>query len=180
MKPIPAIKYSIRRMQCTACGAEANASCNCGKPYVPKEAAKEAIKANPEKSNRTIAGEIGTSEKTVRKARTELGAEGSAPERRGADGKTYPVKKPDPLEERDRKEAEPPSSADRAEARCAAQWKAFKAQEERNDVEIMPTEEEADESWQNDLYDQACLLLERMADKTRRRFFAEIRKVYGR
>jgi hypothetical protein len=34
----------------------------------------------------------------------------------------------------------------------------------------MPTEEEADESWQNDLYDQACLLLERMADATRQRF----------
>ena len=36
----------------------------------------------------------------------------------------------------------------------------------------MPTEEEADESWQNDLYDQACLLLERTADATRQRFFA--------
>jgi hypothetical protein len=40
--------------------------------------------------------------------------------------------------------------------------------------EDIPSEEEADESWQNDLYDQACLLLERMADKTRQRFFAHI------
>jgi hypothetical protein len=38
--------------------------------------------------------------------------------------------------------------------------------------EELPTEEEPDESWQNDLYDQACLLLERMADATRQRFFA--------
>jgi hypothetical protein len=30
------IKMSIQRMICTGCGAEANASCNCGQPYVPK------------------------------------------------------------------------------------------------------------------------------------------------
>jgi len=37
--------------------------------------------------------------------------------------------------------------------------------------DAMPTEEEADESWQADLYDAACLLLEQMSDATRRRFF---------
>src|SRR5262249_18077677 len=37
----------------------------------------------------------------------------------------------------------------------------------RTPQDEMPTEEEADESWQNDLYDQACLLLERMAEATR-------------
>jgi hypothetical protein len=87
----PSYVQSISRLACTACGAEANASCNCGKPYVPKEIAKEAIKANPEKSNRAIAEEIGTSPKTVNKARKELGEEGSSPERTGRDGKTYPA-----------------------------------------------------------------------------------------
>ena len=42
----------------------------------------------------------------------------------------------------------------------------------------MPTEEEAEKSWQDDLYDQACLLLERMADATRQRLFAHIRRTY--
>jgi hypothetical protein len=28
-------QQSIQRLACTACGAEANASCNCGKPYTP-------------------------------------------------------------------------------------------------------------------------------------------------
>jgi hypothetical protein len=30
------IPMSIQRMVCTGCGAEANASCNCGVSYVPK------------------------------------------------------------------------------------------------------------------------------------------------
>lgn len=42
----------------------------------------------------------------------------------------------------------------------------------------MPTAEEAEESWQETVYDQACLLLERMADETRQKFFAHIRKKY--
>jgi hypothetical protein len=43
--------------------------------------------------------------------------------------------------------------------------------------EEMPSEEEAEESWQNDLHDQACLLLERMSDKTRQRFFKSVKKL---
>ncbi len=42
----------------------------------------------------------------------------------------------------------------------------------------VPSEEEAEESWQRDLYDQACLFLERMTDKTRQRFFAHIKRKY--
>jgi flagellar hook-length control protein FliK len=45
--------------------------------------------------------------------------------------------------------------------------------------DVMPTEKEADESWQETLYDQACLLLERMAGETRRRFFAYLRRKYN-
>jgi transposase len=43
----------------------------------------------------------------------------------------------------------------------------------------MPTEQEADESWQNDIYDQACLLLNRMADETRAKFIAHIRRKFS-
>jgi hypothetical protein len=60
MKDATVIKLSIQRMVCTGCGAEANASCKCGKPYVPKSVrAAEAVAASPEKSNRAIAADIG-------------------------------------------------------------------------------------------------------------------------
>jgi hypothetical protein len=82
---------SISRLICTGCGAETNATCNCGMEYRPKsERAREAVEANPEKSNRAIAEEIGVDEKTVRKAR----ADQSAPESvTGKDGKSYPAKR---------------------------------------------------------------------------------------
>jgi hypothetical protein len=108
------IKLSIQRMVCIGCGAEANASCNCGKPYVPKSVrAKEAIEAHPEKSDRAIAAELGVSPTTVGKAR-QLSSDGQLSDRTGLDGKTrrLPVRQePDDAkateadeEERDRKE----------------------------------------------------------------------------
>ena len=76
-------------------GSEANASCNCGLSYVPKKLrAAEAIKANPEKSDRAIAADLGVDPMTVNKARRELGVEHSTPERIGRDGKSYTVAKP--------------------------------------------------------------------------------------
>jgi hypothetical protein len=92
------IVKSLARLQCTECGAEANASCNCGQPYLPKEIAKQPIRANPQKSNRAIAEETGVSEPTVRRARAS-GASPDAPETVvGLDGKTYKAKgkAPDP------------------------------------------------------------------------------------
>jgi hypothetical protein len=88
----PEIRQSIQRIVCTGCGAEANASCNCGVPYQPKSVrAREAIEANPEKSNRAIADESGLSEATIRRAR----ASDDAPETvTGKDGKSYPAKRP--------------------------------------------------------------------------------------
>jgi hypothetical protein len=88
------IKMSVQRMVCTGCGAEANASCNCGLNYVPKSVrAAEAVKANPEKSNRAIAAETGVSEPTVLRARQDAGASHDAPdeERVGRDGNSYPA-----------------------------------------------------------------------------------------
>lgn len=86
------IKMSIQRMICTGCGAEANASCNCGKPYEPASVrAAAAVAANPEKSDRAIAADIGVSAMTVNRARQ--GVTDDTPETRtGQDGKQYPAK----------------------------------------------------------------------------------------
>jgi hypothetical protein len=91
MKPTPVLQISIQRMVCTGCGAEANASCNCGKPYEPKSVrAREAIEASPQKSNRAIAAETGISEPTVRRARASSDAPAKVT---GRDGKEYPTTK---------------------------------------------------------------------------------------
>lgn len=87
------IQFSVQRMSCTGCGAEANASCNCGVAYAPKIVrATEAIKANPQKSDRAIAAEIGSSPTTVGKARAQVSTDGHLNERTGRDGKSYPAK----------------------------------------------------------------------------------------
>jgi hypothetical protein len=126
MKPVAAEFISIQRMICTGCGAEANAPCNCGVSYVPKVVrAREAIAANPEKSNRAIAEEIGADEKTVRKAR----ADQSAPESvTGKDGKNYPAKRPrnDEYEEAVDSVVE---RADRLESRVSELTEALNAKE---------------------------------------------------
>jgi hypothetical protein len=81
---------SIARLQCTVCGAEANASCNCGAHYVPAtQRAKEAIEAHPEKSNRAIADLAGVDEKTIRNVRNSTADSSAVDEPRiGKDGKT--------------------------------------------------------------------------------------------
>lgn len=65
-----------------------------GVAYTPKIIrAAEAIKANPQKSDRAIAEEIGVSQPTVSKARKETGDNNLSPDARtGRDGKSYPAK----------------------------------------------------------------------------------------
>jgi hypothetical protein len=43
----------------------------------------------------------------------------------------------------------------------------------------IPTEEEAEESYQETLFEQACLFLEEMTDETRQRLFAKLKGDYG-
>jgi hypothetical protein len=86
---------SISRLICIGCGAETNATCNCGMEYRPKsERAREAVEANPEKSNRAIAKEIGADKVIVDRARKQLEASGDmspVKERIGLDRKTRKV-----------------------------------------------------------------------------------------
>jgi hypothetical protein len=87
------IVKSLARLQCTECGAEANASCNCGKPYVPAAIrVAEYDKATPGKSTRAAAADLGVSNFTVSKAR-QSGVSHLTPETVvGLDGKTYKAK----------------------------------------------------------------------------------------
>jgi hypothetical protein len=85
---------SIERLACTHCGAETNAACNCGAPYVPvAQRVKEYDAANPGKSTRAAAADLGISKSAVSKARDQVSTSGQVT---GQDGKRYPAKKPRP------------------------------------------------------------------------------------
>jgi hypothetical protein len=81
-------------LECSACGAPALAACKCRAPYLPKaDRAAAAIAAHPEKSDRTLAGEIGVSRATIQRARDAQVAHDEPPGKRvGRDGKHYPAK----------------------------------------------------------------------------------------
>lgn len=94
MKYSPAvIPFAAVRLECSHCGAEGRASCNCGAAYVPaKQRIAEYDKRNPGQSTRTAAADLGVSNKTVSQARNSV-VTGVTPETvTGRDGKTYPAK----------------------------------------------------------------------------------------
>lgn len=73
---------------CSKCGAKAKPGCNCGVTYVPAHVfAAKVVAAHPEKSDRTIAKEIGVSDKTVAKARKATAEKSAVAKRIGRDGK---------------------------------------------------------------------------------------------
>jgi hypothetical protein len=84
------------KLQCSSCGADATASCDCGVAYLPAgKRAEEAVAANPEKSDRAIAEEIGVSQPTVSRARKRsVDTDVSTEKRTGKDGKKYKASKP--------------------------------------------------------------------------------------
>lgn len=95
------IVHSLARLQCTRCGAQANASCNCGEPYVPAAIrVKEYDKANPGRSTRAAAADLGISKSEVGRARQSVVPSGTPETDRasggekviGLDGKTYKAK----------------------------------------------------------------------------------------
>ncbi len=62
-----------RRLECSKCGASAEASCNCGVAYVPAGIrAAQAVAANPDKSMRAIAAETGVSKSTIHRAKQSV------------------------------------------------------------------------------------------------------------
>jgi hypothetical protein len=83
------IVHSLARLQCTRCGAEANASCNCGEPYKPVEIAKAYSRENPSASVREISAQTGVSHASAQRAKS--GVSGDTPTT-GRDGKNYPAK----------------------------------------------------------------------------------------
>jgi len=83
--------HSIKtKLVCSACGAAGEGSCGCGVAYVsPGARAEEAVKANPEKSDRAIADDIGVSHQTVMRERKKAtGPHGPVEKRVGKDGKS--------------------------------------------------------------------------------------------
>lgn len=93
-RPAPA----PRKLGCSACGATAEAACDCGVPYDPAgQRAAAAVAAHPEKSDRAIAADIGVGKNTVMRARQSDGPDGPPERRVGKDGKRDPAKKPDPI-----------------------------------------------------------------------------------
>jgi hypothetical protein len=145
-----------------------------------RELIAKVLKAKPGVSNNQIAKQTKTSDKTVAKVRDELESGSEIPKltkTTGKDGKSYPARKKKPRANV-RWNGQPVSDTT-ADAILSAlvvdvpRSAEISAEQRKADHAALdlPTEEEADESWQNDLYDQVCLLWERMADATRQRFF---------
>jgi hypothetical protein len=89
----PALKLKPL-LKCERCNAEITAGCSCGVSYVPASIrAADALAADPEKSDRAIAEDIGVGKDTVRRARKATGA--PAPVKRtGLDGKKRRAPRP--------------------------------------------------------------------------------------
>jgi hypothetical protein len=63
------------QLVCSQCGAAGAGSCCCGAAYGPAgQHATEVVAANPDKSDRAIAADIGVNKDTVRRARTGANA----------------------------------------------------------------------------------------------------------
>jgi len=68
---------------------------------------------------------------------------------------------------------------DRVRAKAYRERKAASRDAPVDKIGEMPTAEEAEESFQETLYDQACLFLERMTGETRQRLFAYLCTKYN-
>ena len=88
----PAFYRSVIRLACSACGAEANASCSCGKPYVPAaQRVAEYDRTNPGQSTRKAAADLGVSKSEVSRSRQGV-PRGTGEAITGRDGKIYPIR----------------------------------------------------------------------------------------
>jgi hypothetical protein len=87
--PTEIVQRVTRALACSACGAAGEANCDCGAPYLPASArAAKAIIENPGRSDRSIAAEIGVSDRTVNRARGSTATHDAVEKRVGADGRS--------------------------------------------------------------------------------------------
>jgi len=87
MAQLQIVQQVNRAMECSSCGAAGFAACDCGAPYMPASArAAAAIAADPNKSDRAIAADLGVGSNTVRRARATAPS-GAVDTRVGLDGK---------------------------------------------------------------------------------------------
>lgn len=83
------MRRAATKLQCSKCGATADAQCGCGVSYLPAGSrAAAAVAADPGKSNRALADDLGVSRETVRRARKSTGTNVPVGKRKGKDGKT--------------------------------------------------------------------------------------------
>jgi hypothetical protein len=88
-------KKTPLQLRCVACGATADAACDCGVAYKPaNEIAEAAIKANPKMSDRALSKKHGISHQTIGRTRKSTGPNGPVALRVGLDGKTRKMPKP--------------------------------------------------------------------------------------
>lgn len=116
------------RLQCSACGASASAACDCGVSYISaSNRAEAAVTANPEKSDRAIAEEIGVNKDTVAKARRKsTGRTQPVEKRTGKDGKKRKQPKAKPPDQRKQASALHLEAMEAARDLCrrVQEWKA--------------------------------------------------------
>jgi hypothetical protein len=177
--PSVIVQRVSRALSCSACGAAGEANCDCGAPYMPASVrAAKAITATPNKSDRAIAAEIGVADRTVNRARATA-THDAVESRVGLDGKArkQPAKRkrlPPPIKVAYKVEPTPANAAIKVKV------------ETRDNDGVMPTEAEnqryrtvaGEECYQQNLFDQVCVLLEQMTDETRKKFFAHLRGKY--
>jgi hypothetical protein len=143
-------KLKPSMLHCVSCGVTQEAACDCGVGYMPPAKYMAAkMLANAERY----------SSMSDRAIAAELGvSHPTVAEARKATGNNLPV--------------EGKRTGLDGKARKLPKLRLVEPEEE------MPTQEEADEEWQQDLYDQACSFLASMTSETRQKYFAHIKKEY--
>jgi hypothetical protein len=143
-------KLKPSMLHCVSCGVTQEAACDCGVGYMPAAKYMAAkMLANAERY----------SSMSDRAIAAEIGvSDKTVAAARASTAENSAVAKRVGLDGKARKQPQP-------KLRLV-------------EPEEMPTQEEADEEWQQDLYDQACSFLGSMTSETRQKYFAHIKKEY--
>jgi hypothetical protein len=157
------------RLICTSCNASGEAPCDCGVPFTYVSAGQVAENAvldpkNQDKSNVALAKEFGVAEATIRRARA--GSSNDEPEERAPRGANALP-------------AENSAPETRRVGRDGKKYPAKRKKTKRKSVsDAMPTEEEAEESYQTGLLEQLCRLPDDLRVENLVKLFAHLRRTY--